>query len=203
MLSLRPRPTPTAPGSSALTPSTRCRARTTSPPPAPSVPPSPRGAPSKAPRSVSPGGTPDASAGAALRRSLSARDPAVPRRVRWADALVTAVRARPRTPRADVAALFYSRADERRFRREAARDARRPAEADDRPVAVADHQGLWAPTRERKDYGISKAVVVFGDATRTYGGGVLGGCAVEALQAKVSSFAFDDAAFWNGQLTWS
>lgn len=76
------------------------------------------------------------------------------------------------------------------------------------PPATENHQPLWSPQRERKDYAISKAVVVFGNSTRTYGGGALPtGCAIEAaLEAEASSaasFSFDDAAFWNGQLTWS
>lgn len=75
------------------------------------------------------------------------------------------------------------------------------------PPATEDHQPLWSPQRERKDYAISKAVVVFGNSTRTYGGALPTGCAIEAaLEAEASSaasFSFDDAAFWNGQLTWS
>lgn len=64
------------------------------------------------------------------------------------------------------------------------------------------HRPLWS-RRERRDYAISKAVVVFGDSTKTYGGS--GCCAVEAsLEDKAApAFSFDDAAFWNGQLTWS
>jgi hypothetical protein len=51
---------------------------------------------------------------------------------------------------------------------------------------------------------ISKAVVVFGATTKTYGDNiwspVTGGCAVEA---SMDTFSFDDPAFWNGILTWS
>lgn len=66
------------------------------------------------------------------------------------------------------------------------------------------HKPLWSPTRERKDYGISQAVVTFGNSTKTYGSGAVS-CAVEAAREAeaLASFAFDDAAFWNGQLTWS
>lgn len=112
-----------------------------------------------------------------------------------------------------MASLFYSRSDEKRFRREA--ELARNDEWCDQleedsltplPDEEPAHKGLWSPQGERKDYGISKAVVIFGADTRTYGGGV-GGCAVEAaLEAeKAASFSslFDDAAFWNGQLTWS
>ena len=199
----------------------RCRSRTPSPP-------HPREE-LKTPRSVSPGGTPASSAGKALRASLRRDEqgapetpsPAAPapRRVSWSPALVASVRTRPRTPREDIAGLFYSRADERRFRREA-------EEADDAYCAVEEdslaslsseddeeslggedgpqgdgHQPLWS-RGGTKDYAISKAVVVFGASTKTYGGG---SCAAEsALEAEaLGSFAFDDAAFWNGQLTWS
>lgn len=148
---------------------------------------------SKAPRSVSPGGTPASSAGAASRQAEE-------RRVRWADALVASLHTRPRTLRKDVPALFYSRADEKRFRREAETEpAPQAPPADDREL-------LWSPQRgERKDYAISKAVVIFGDSTRTYGVESGGGCAAEAaLEAeRALSFSFDDAAFWNGRLTWS
>jgi hypothetical protein len=120
--------------------------------------------------------------------------------VRWADALVASLHTRPRTLRKDVPALFYSRADEKRFRREAETEP-----APQTPPAE-DREPLWSPQRgERKDYAISKAVVVFGDSTRTYGIECGGGCAAEAaLEAERSlSFSFDDAAFWNGRLTWS
>jgi len=114
--------------------------------------------------------------------------------------------------------LFYSRADEKRFRQETAfavddewcesleEDSLTSLSDDEQEDPATDHQrGLWSPTRERKDYAISKAVVVFGDATMTYDGSHAGRCAVEvALEAEMaSSFSFDDAAFWNGQLTWS
>lgn len=140
-------------------------------------------------------------------------------RVRWADALVASVRTRPRTLRKDVATLFYSRADEKRFRREAEKAREVEAEwcesleedsltslSDDDDDKEPDHHkvGLWSPPGGRKDYAISKAVVVFGNSTMTYGGSA-GSCALEAaLEAeKEPSFLFDDAAFWNGQLTWS
>lgn len=123
-----------------------------------------------------------------------------------------------------MATLFYSRADEKRFRREAERAAHEDdwcesleedslaSLSDDEepsPSSEEHHQPLWSPQRERKDYAISKAVVIFGNSTRTYGGGVTttGSCAVEAVleveKSSTSSFSFDDAAFWNGQLTWS
>mmetsp|Transcript_22085 Transcript_22085/g.47406 ORF Transcript_22085/g.47406 Transcript_22085/m.47406 type:complete len:275 (-) Transcript_22085:297-1121(-) len=198
----------------------RCRPRTPSPPhPSP-----PSRESSKAPRSVSPGGTPATTARAALRRKGFSSCPQVtaPRlRVSWADAIIASVRTRPRTLRKDVAALFYSRADEKRFRREAAvEDEWCEALEEDSLTSLSDdeqepdelseqlavpHQGLWSPQRERRDYAISKAVVVFGDSTRTYGAAT-GGCAVEAsleTDTALSSFLFDDAAFWNGQLTWS
>ena len=147
----------------------------------------------KAPRSVSPGGTPASSAGAASRQAEE-------RRVRWAEALVASLHTRPRTLRQDVPALFYSRADEKRFRREAETEP-----APEVPPAE-DLEPLWSPQRgERKDYAISKAVVVFGDSTRTYGAERGGGCAAEAALEveRAFSFSFDDAAFWNGCLTWS
>mmetsp|Transcript_24617 Transcript_24617/g.40106 ORF Transcript_24617/g.40106 Transcript_24617/m.40106 type:complete len:283 (-) Transcript_24617:301-1149(-) len=198
--------------------SSRCRSRTPSPPhPSPSTR---SGESSKAPRSVSPGGTPSISARAALRRADSLRQVSPPPRLRvsWADALVSSIRTRPRTLRKDVASLFYSRADEKRFRQEAAiavddewcesleDDSLTSLSNDELEDPATDQQrGLWSPTRERKDYAISKAVVVFGEATMTYDGSHAGGCAVEAaLEAeRASSFSFDDAAFWNGQLTWS
>lgn len=120
------------------------------------------------------------------------------------------VRTRPRTPRRDVAALFYSRADERRFRREA--DAREATEEEaasqkEQPLEQpSEGLGLWSPNRQRRDFGISKAVVVFDGASKTYAPAPLvGGCAVEAALENnaVEGFSFDDAAFWNGQLTWS
>ena len=149
------------------------------------------------------------------------------RRVHWAESLISSVITRPRTLRKDVPELYYSRADEKRFRQEAEKDIPPPP-----PPSLtttlstppppssdgANREPLWStnPGGKRKDYGISKAVVVFGDSTLTYGatttesvvGG--GGCAIEAAQAlEVKSsldgggFSFDDAAFWNGRLTWS
>ena len=149
---------------------------------------------------MSPGGTPASSAGAASRQGQD-RASEEERRVRWADALVESVRTRPRTLPKDVSALFYSRADERRFRREAEAEPAPP-----QAPPAADREPLWSPQRgERKDYAISKAVVVFGDSTRTYDVGGLGGCAAEAaLEAqRALAVSFDDAAFWNGRLTWS
>jgi hypothetical protein len=97
-----------------------------------------------------------------------------------------------------VAALFYALAKEWRFCQEAVRNAQ--GLAAQTPLTL-DHPGLWAPTREREDYSISQVVVVFGGAAQIYGGGILGGplggCVVESLQVKVSSFAFDDTAFCN------
>lgn len=211
--------------------STRCRTRTPSPPKATTAL-----STSKAPRSVSPGGTPAKDVPTALRLSQGqqgapeASEQGDHRRgglqVRWADALVASVRIRPRTLRKDVSALFYSKADERRFRREAEEEALAAAAdewcdklevdsltslSDDdedgdesEPTSPDDggrHRPLWS-RRERRDYAISKAVVVFGDSTKTYGGG--GCCAVETLEDTAApTFSFDDAAFWNGQLTWS
>lgn len=132
---------------------------------------------------------------------------------------MASVRTRPRTLRKDVSALFYSRADERRFRQEAAFAAEDDDDwcesleedsltslSDDEPEGQGTgHEGLWSPPRRRKDYAISKAVVIFGNATMTYGdaGSSVGGCAVEAALETDKAFSFDDAAFWNGLLTWS
>lgn len=136
----------------------------------------------------------------------------------WAHALVSAVVTRPRTLRKDVASLFYSRADEKRFRREAEsavdtdwcesleEDSLTALSDDEEQASGSGHTPLWSPDRSRKDYGISKAVVVFGESTMTYGDGIVPKvCALEAaLEAEaVAAFSFDDAAFWNGQLTWS
>lgn len=202
--------------------SPRCRPRTPSPPhPSPSS----RGKDSpcnnKAPRSVSPGGTPAASAPAALRQgkatvATARQAPKGRRRVRWAVELVTSAHIRPRTPHEDVPSLYYSRADEKRFRREA--EVAPPADEDwgescpasslaSRALSGMPHpeesKPLWSPLRERRDYAISRAVVVFGDSTRTYCPPAAGGCAAEATFEAGKSFSFDDAAFWNGQLTWS
>lgn len=133
------------------------------------------------------------------------------RRVRWANTLVSSVRTRPRTLRKDVASLFYSRSDEKRFRKEAEaaplHDEWCEQLEEDSLASLSDeedgdHVSLWSPQRERKDFTISKAKVTYGGATETYGGG----CAVEAArEAEMVSnlFSFDNAAFWNGQLTWS
>lgn len=130
---------------------------------------------------------------------------------------MSSIQTRPRTLRKDVSELFYSRADEKRFRREA--EYATPDDdwcdslEEDSLTSLSDDEGeaeqssahkpLWSPTRDRKDYGISKAVVIFGESTKTYGGG----CAIEAAAAfeacAVEGLSFDDAAFWNGQLTWS
>ena len=116
--------------------------------------------------------------------------------VRFANHLVTAVYSRPRTPVDQRAKLFYSKSDEIRFREEAA------YACDDEWLdqleedSLPDDESAYSPA-----YSISKAVVVFGSTTRTYGGG----CALEAAleSEKASSFSFDDDAFWSGQLTWS
>lgn len=208
--------------------SSRCRSRTPSPP-GDDCPSTSSSLSSKTPRSVSPGGTPASSAGLALRKSQ--RQPAsssegapTPRSVSWSTKLVTSVTTRPRTLRKDVASLFYSRADEKRFRREAefaVPDDDWAEQLDEDSLGslsdeeegedgdTTTHKPLWQRDR-RKDYAISKAVVVFGNSTKTYGGQVQvqqvpTPCSVEvALEAdKASSFSFDDAAFWNGQLTWS
>jgi len=123
-----------------------------------------------------------------------------------------------------VSALFYSRADELRFRREAATIADnecldKPSKAEmmegsspSSPVVEGDGEGhphspIGSPKQEhkRKDYAISKAVVVFGNSTRTYGGCAMEATATAALrdEGTESTFSFDDAAFWNGLLTWS
>lgn len=199
--------------------SSRCRSRTPSPPHA-STPSSSQASreSSKAPRSVSPGGTPASSAGAALRCSQQQQRGLQERRVRWANDLVSSVRTRPRTLREDAALLFYSRADEKRFRREAETAAVEDdwceqleedsltslSDDEEEQPSSSDHKPLWSPQRERKDYAISKAVVIFGNSTRTYDGHAAGGCAIEAaLEVEKESSLFDDAAFWNGQLTWS
>jgi hypothetical protein len=200
----------------------RCRSRTPSPPhhqPNSTVP---VGSAitggetgSKAPRTISPGGTPASCAGSALRRAAARGH-----RVRWAEDLVVSCYTRPRTLRKDVSALFYSRADELRFRREAATitdDEPSTAEkmegsSPSSPVVEGDgedhsHPPLGSPKQEqqRKDYAISKAVVVFGNSTRTYGGCAMEATATVALhdEETESTFFFDDAAFWNGLLTWS
>ena len=126
--------------------------------------------------------------------------------MRWADDLVVSVQTRPRTLRKDVPALYYSRADEKRFRREA--ETEQASVPVPPPSTAADQEPLGSPPPggERKDYAISKAIVVFGDSTKTYGIEVGGGrCASEAaLEAGMAlAFSFDDAAFWNGRLTWS
>lgn len=119
---------------------------------------------------------------------------------------MTSVWTRPRTPPEQRAKLFYSRADEIRFREEAAYacddDWLDQLEEDSLP-----DESSFSPTQQQRElrtnYSISKAVVVFGSTTRTYGSG--GGCALEAVleSEKASAFSFDDAAFWNGQITWS
>lgn len=129
--------------------------------------------------------------------------------MRWADALVVSVVTRPRTLRKDVSELFYSRADEKRFRMEA--EWEKPSIKFDAtqissPSDGADREPLWSiQSGKRKDYGISKAVVVFGNSTLTYGAEDGGGVAKDpSLEAKfIEPFSFDDAAFWNGRLTWS
>ncbi|KAL7455524.1 hypothetical protein ACHAWC_007067 [Mediolabrus comicus] len=151
---------------------------------------------SKAPRSISPGGTAASSAPAVTRRG-----------VRFVNQLVTSVWTRPRTPPGQRAKLFYSRADEIRFREEAAY----ACDDDDDWLDQLEEDSLpdessYTPQTQREQrtkYSISKAVVVFGSTTRTYGIG--GGCALEAAleNEKASAFSFDDSAFWNGEITWS
>lgn len=112
---------------------------------------------------------------------------------------MTAVYTRPRTPLDQRAKLFYSRSDEIRFREEAAYacddDWLDQLEEDSLPDenAYPEHQ------QQQRTYSISKAVVVFGSTTRTYGGN----CAFEAARESEKAFSFDDDAFWSGQLTWS
>eukprot|EP00577_Skeletonema_sp_RCC1716_P022527 CAMPEP_0113400208 /NCGR_PEP_ID=MMETSP0013_2-20120614/15993_1 /TAXON_ID=2843 ORGANISM="Skeletonema costatum, Strain 1716" /NCGR_SAMPLE_ID=MMETSP0013_2 /ASSEMBLY_ACC=CAM_ASM_000158 /LENGTH=227 /DNA_ID=CAMNT_0000285247 /DNA_START=50 /DNA_END=733 /DNA_ORIENTATION=+ /assembly_acc=CAM_ASM_000158 len=148
---------------------------------------------SKVPRSMSPGGT-VASSAPDVSRSR--------RGVRFEKRLVTAVYTRPKTPMDQRAKLFYSRSDEIRFREEAAYacddDWLDQLEEDSLPDETAYGE---LQQQQRTTYSISKAVVVFGSTTRTYGGG----CAVEAAleSEKASAFSFDDDAFWSGQLTWS
>mmetsp|Transcript_8221 Transcript_8221/g.12314 ORF Transcript_8221/g.12314 Transcript_8221/m.12314 type:complete len:224 (-) Transcript_8221:343-1014(-) len=147
---------------------------------------------SKVPRSMSPGGTVASSAPDVSRR----------RGVRFEKRLVTAVYTRPKTPMDQRAKLFYSRSDEIRFREEAAYacddDWLDQLEEDSLPDETAYGE---LQQQQRTTYSISKAVVVFGSTTRTYGGG----CAVEAAleSEKASASSFDDDAFWSGQLTWS
>lgn len=218
----------------------RCRRSRTPSPPHP-APPS-RTEPTKAPRSISPGGTPASSAPKALRKGgCGATRSVTPERERlrvsWAEALVASVITRPRTLRKDVAGLYYSRADEKRFRREAAAEddelcevpeasmeptpsdhqpAAKPEEPfsfKDQPALVPDDDatsfGLWSPAKEKRDYAISRAVVVFGDATLTYGSAAPGTVPAvvsprEAARVEEEEpFSFDDDAFWNGRLTWS
>ena len=220
------------PPSSCESSNSRCRSRTPSPPHSSGGDTgdcsysSSSSLSSKTPRSVSPGGTPASSAGRALRSSLQGAPP--PRSVSWSTKLVTSVNTRPRTLRKDVASLFYSRADEKRFRREAEfavpdddwaeqldedslgslSDEEEGSEdcvdnTNSATTTADSHKPLWQRD-QRKDYAISKAVVTFGDSTKTYG--VPTPCSVEvALEAEKasSSFSFDDTAFWNGQLTWS
>ena len=146
---------------------------------------------SKVPRSISPGGT--AASDVKKQRSRGSS-------VRFATHLVSAVYIRPRTPLDQRAKLFYSRSDEIRFREEAAY-----ANDDDwldqlEEDSLPDENAYSSPPPQQQRYSISKAVVVFGSTTRTYGGG----CAVEAaLENNEKAFSFDDDAFWSGQLTWS
>lgn len=210
----------------------RCRSRTPSPPHHPtstSTVGSLEGGEtsSKASRTISPGGTPASSAGTVSRQAATESEQYLPSgglRVRWAEDLVVSCHTRPRTLRKDVSSLFYSRADELRFRREAERSM--DSECHDEPLDKMEGSspsslnlesdgeqnhlphppsGTIKQEQQRKDYAISKAVVVFGNSTKTYGG-----CAMEATATAVlldeeteSAFSFDDAAFWNGLLTWS
>jgi len=105
--------------------------------------------------------------------------------------------------------LFYSRADERRFRKEAELEEREDFRPSSLPIDswTAGGGDIKPSNPERKDYAISKAVVVFGDTTKTYDSNIWsfpsGGCAAETQAAKDAAFSFDDPAFWNGILTWS
>jgi len=213
----------------------RCRTRTPSPPHSStdgvrksSIILSPSSSVSKAPRSVLPDGNAAISARAALRGSNSSRTTTqLQPHVRWASTLVTSVQTRPRTLRKDVPSLFYSRSDEKRFRKE----AETAVPEDDEPAnyrqldedslgSLSDddscdgdegstHKPLWQSRDQRKDYAIYKAVVKYHGSSKTYGygGGLLPpvNCALEvaSLESNTVSFSFDDAAFWNGQLTWS
>lgn len=185
----------------------RCRQRERTP-----SPPRPCWNLNKSQRSVSPGGTAAGSAVEARRTSE--------RRVSWAQSLVDAVHTRPRTLRVDVASLFYSKADERRFRQEASspqgpdHDEFNPGlHGNQGPDGEVGHRPLWSAQRgDRAPYSISKAVVIFGSQTRTYGSGCVVSDLEDARPDPTSSpsagsprdiFSFDDAAFWNGQLTWS
>jgi len=186
----------------------RCRQRERTP-----SPPRPCWNLNKSQRSVSPGGTAAGSAVEARRTSE--------RRVSWAQSLVDAVHTRPRTLRVDVASLFYSKADERRFRQEASspqgpdHDEFNPGlHGNQGPDGEVGHRPLWSAQRgDRAPYSISKAVVIFGSQTRTYGSGCVVSDLEEARRPDPTSspsagyprdiFSFDDAAFWNGQLTWS
>lgn len=216
----------------------RCRTRTPSPPHSStdgvresSITLSPSSSVSKAPRSVFPGGNVAVSARATLRGSNSSRTTTqLQPHVQWASTLVTSVQTRPRTLRKDVPSLFYSRSDEKRFRKE----AETALPEDDEPANyrqldedslgslsdddssydgdeggsanTATHKPLWQQRDQRKDYEISKAVVKYHGSSKTYGGLLPPvNCALEvtSLESNTVSFSFDDAAFWNGQLTWS
>lgn len=217
----------------------RCRTRTPSPPHSStdgvresSITLSPSSSVSKAPRSVSPGGTAAESArAAALRGSNSSPTTQLQPHVRWASTLVTSVQTRPRTLRKDVPSLFYSRSDEKRFRKEAVStlpEDDEPAnyrqldedslgslsdddssyDGDEGSSSNTTHKPLWQQRDQRKDYAISKAVVKYHGSSKTYGGGLLPpvNCALEVTSLESTNqgaFSFDDAAFWNGQLTWS
>lgn len=178
----------------------RCRTRLADSSPERSPPsPSSTKSGSKVARSTSPGPA-SSSPGVTLRR-----------RVCWAGDLVSSVKTRPRTLRKDIPLLFYSKADERRFRREAehvlddewceeTEGATPPTPFNDREE---EHKPLWSPQRERKEYSISKAVVVFGESTKTYGAGCALEAAFDCWNSNAAPVTFDDATFWNGVLTWS
>ena len=143
--------------------------------------------PSKAPRSISPGGTITSSP--CLRRHSANNGRREPRRVHWASTLEQSVMTRPKTCREDIPKLFYSRADERRFRKEA-----------DNLTDISSEGAS-----PKKGYAISKAVIIFGESTKTYGDTAWSFPTTScALQSKTEdTFNFDDPAFWNGILTWS
>lgn len=176
--------------------------RSQSPPPATGDAGSGTSPASKLPRSVSPDPV-----SSPVARTMPAPRKNCARRVSWAYNLIASVQTRPRTLPKDCSKLFYSKADEKRFRREAESEDDEARHVEPQNMAEEQsHQPLWSPQKERKDYLISKAVIVFGQTKTTYGG-----CAAEAAITSIPSaealqtkpFNFDDAAFWNGDLTWS
>lgn len=135
--------------------------------------------PSKASRSISPGGTITSSP--CLRCNSTNNGQKETRRVHWASTLEQSVMTRPKTCRTDIPKLFYSRADERRFRKEANNSTDVSSEG----------------TSPVKGYAISKAVIFFGESTKTYGDTAWSfpttNCAVESKMED--TFNFDDQPF--------